>query len=136
MEYQLQLKPFVGKDGFKYKTVTLTDMALHTASKQYTSSPGKKLSEIIDSDKPGRIYFPLQKPDNSEIGTPILDAIGKDPEFIRFVQEQEKIGYKILIHIPRSVPLIIGKDTKEFIHSKNGKRILRKLARNEDSSKM
>jgi hypothetical protein len=56
----------------------------------------------------------------------------KDPEFMKMVQEEEKKGYKILIDIPRELPLFPGKDTMDFINSKNGKRILRSLAKKSD----
>jgi hypothetical protein len=134
MEYELQLKPFVRKDGFKYKIITITDIALHTAKKKSTSSLGEKIKKSFITGEPGRVYAPIQKPSPSFGGNMlILDMIKKDPVFLKMVQEEEKKGCKILVALPKSgIPVFAGEDTKDFIISKKGKRILRGLAKNKD----
>jgi hypothetical protein len=134
MEYELQLKPFVRKDGFKYKIITITDIALHTAKKKSTSSLGEKIKKSFITGEPGRVYAPIQKPSPSFGGNMlILDMIKKDPVFLKMVQEEEKKGYKILVALPNEgIPIFAGEDTKDFIKSKKGKRILRGLAKNKD----
>lgn len=137
MEYiqQLQLIPFIRKEGFKYKSITLTDITMHTAKKQPTNSIGEKIKQAFISSKPGRVFFPIQKLQFQEEKMPLLNMLNNDQEFINFVHEEEKNGYKILLKVPQDgIPLLAGKDTIEFIHSKNGKRILRALAKDEPVS--
>ena len=44
---------------------------------------------------------------------------------VNFIQEQEKQGVKVLLHIPKDgVPMAPGKDTVKFMQSTKGKRIL------------
>ena len=130
MTYQLQLKPFERKDGLKYKVIKITDITLHTAEKHATTSPGKEVRRILDSDTAGRIYAPLQKQHSPEKGAPLLDLLKADVEFVKLIQEEERKGYKILIQLPsEGIPLLAGKDTQEFIKSKNGKRAIRGLAK-------
>lgn len=133
MEYKAELKPFVKKDGQKYKIIYLTDLKLHTARKKPTLSLGKKIRESFQNKTPGRVYDHLPKPlemqkDNSFV----LRALQFDPDFMKMVQEEEAKGYKVLIGMPKEgVPVLLGEDTIEFLDSKNGKRLLRKLDRNK-----
>jgi hypothetical protein len=130
MEQQLQLKPFERKDGFKYKIIQITDITLHSSDKQPTKSIAKKIQQSFAQKKPGRIYGRcIQKLGNEPNSIEaILDFTKKDPEFIKMIQEEEKNGYKILIELPKAgIPIMAGKDTEEFINSKNGQRILRRI---------
>lgn len=134
MEYKLELKPFVQKDGVKYKILQITDIALHTAKMPPTTNVGRKIQQSLAKNKPGRIYSPIQQP--PDVGNDrmsfILDLIKQDPKLVKMVQEEEENGYKILISIPKEgVPVVAGKDTQEFIKSKNGQRVLRGLAKNK-----
>jgi hypothetical protein len=132
MKQELQLNPFKPKKDWKYKVITLTDITLHTADKKLSSSIGKKVKKSFKTNKIERIYSPSEELSDSKVKIFILDMLKKDPEFMKMVQEEEKKGYKILIDIPRELPLFPGKDTMDFINSKNGKRILRSLAKKSD----
>lgn len=134
MQYRAELKPFVKKDGQKYKVIYLTDLKLHTAPKRQTPSFGKKVRESFQNNTPGRIYDHLPKPlemqnDNSFI----FRALQFDPDFMKMVQEEEAKGYKVLIGMPKEgVPVLLGEDAIEFLDSKNGKRLLRGLDKNKN----
>ncbi|MDD2637320.1 MAG: hypothetical protein PHW82_17670 [Bacteroidales bacterium] len=137
MEYQLQIKPFEKKDGVKYKLITITDIALHTSKMNPTISLGKKIKESFKFKKPGRIYGLIPKVQSSSPSSEenmfMLDMLKKDVSFMKMIQEEEKKGYKILVGFPKEgIPVFAGKDTKEFINSKNGKRIIRGLAKNNN----
>ena len=123
MEYQLQLKPFQRQDGFKYKILQITDIALHANAVRPTSI-GKKIREAIETHQPVRIYAPIVKRDNLDSKTITLDLLKNDPDFVKLIQEEEKKGYKILLQIPKGgLPILAGRDTSEFIDSVKGKRI-------------
>lgn len=136
MEYKLQIKPFVRKDGTKYKVIQITDIALHTKPHRPTSI-AKKLQDAFTKNKLGRIYSPVgnvELDDKSrEVALPIHDLIRRDPALVRWIQEEEQKGYKILIGLPKGgIPVQLGKDAQEFMHSKNGKRVLRRLAKKKE----
>ena len=136
MPYELQLNPFVRKDGWKYKVIRITDFALHTTQNPPTSI-GKKIRKSFKHNQPGRIYGSIKYSDSApfpENTLSILDLIKKDPEFLKFIEEQEKNGYKVLLELPKEIPVVAGKDTIEFMASINGKRILKGLAKNNVSS--
>lgn len=132
MPYELQAKPFEGKkEGVKYFTIKMNDFALHTSEKKPTLSLAGKIKALFQQKKPIRIYGSLKNPENNDAFN--IDKIKKDPDLIKFIQEKEREGYKVLIDIPRDIiPVIPGKDTEDFINSKNGQRIIRGLAKNED----
>lgn len=135
MSLQIQLKPFVAEDGQKYKVIELTDIALHTAPKRPTPSHGKKIAKSFDRMEPGRIYSPIGENAIAPDGSFNLEAIKFDPEFLRMVQEAEAEGYKVLLGLPKGgMPVVPGADTVEFMKSKNGKRVLRGLAKEKDKS--
>lgn len=133
MNYQLQLKPFVRKDGTKYKVLQITDIALHT--KPHRPTPiAKRIKDAFAKNKPGRVYSPMsdvQIDASSEGARVYIDQLlQRDPELVRMIQEEEAKGYKVLIGLPKGgIPIQLGKDAEEFIHSKNGKRLLRGRAR-------
>ena len=131
-EYQIQIKTVNESDGVKRKIIQLTDLMLHT-TEMGGSSSGKAVKKAFDLDRSGRISLPNQLPtDREELKAFILKQLAADPNFVAYVQEEEKKGYKIAIELPyEGVPTLAGKDTLEFVHSKNGKRILRKLAGGE-----
>lgn len=131
MEYELQFNPFVRKAGLKYKIIQITDITLHTEPKNPTTSIGKKIMEALRWNKPGRIYGSV---DNSTTPSPAqqvltIDLIKKDPKLLEVIREQEKNGYRVLLSIPKQLPILAGSDTKEFIKSTKGQRLLRWLAR-------
>ena len=127
MDYQLQVKPFKRKDGYKYKIIEITDIALHTTNMEATSS-GKKIKQAFQKNAPGKLYSPIYNQDKHENAT--LTLLKSDPEFMQFIQDEEAKGYKILLSVPKKgIPIVPGKDTVEFMKSRKGKRILRKLER-------
>ena len=133
MDYKVELKPFIQKEGMKYKIIQITDVALHTAQKTATSSVGKKIQKTFENNVPGRIYSLINKPSISEGKALTLELLKLDPDFVKMVQEEEAKGFKVLISLPKEgVPIFPGKDTVEFINSKNGKRVLRGLAKEKD----
>lgn len=130
MDYKLELKPAVMKNGQKYKIIQITDLQLHTAPKTPTTSVGKKVQKAFEADKPDRIYSKIDKTAVSDNRTFTMELLKMDPHFVRMVQEEEAKGYKVLIALPnKGIPVVPGKDTVEFMNSKNGKRIIRGLAK-------
>lgn len=133
MEYRLEAKPFEYRNGRKYKIIEITDITFHTSAKKATESIGKKIRKSFVSKQPGRIFSPI-----TDNGIPmerafIIDALKKDPEFLKFVQEEESKGFKVLIGFPKvGVPALIGKDTQEFMNSIKGKRIIRRLMKDKN----
>lgn len=124
MDYCLEVKPAVLKKGGKYKIIQVTDIALHTAKKTPTSSIGKKVQKAFETMEPGRVYAPIH---NGEL---TIELLKQDPDFVKLVQDEEAKGYKVLISLPKGgIPVVPGKDTIEFMSSKNGKRVLRGLAK-------
>ena len=134
MEYKLELKPFVKKEGWKYKIIQITDIAVHTTQTRPTASIGNKIALAFKKNAPGRIYGLMDKDkaaaSPSERKAALVEAMKHDPSFLEMVQESERNGYKVLLELPEEIPVIFGADTVEFIASVNGKRILRGLAKN------
>ncbi len=130
MGYKLKLQPAVMKKGVKYKVIEITDIALHTSKKTSTPSVGKKMQKAFENNKPDRIYSSIEKNPILDSRTFTLDLLKMDPDFVKMVQEEESKGYKILIALPnKGIPVVAGSDTVEFMNSKNGKRIIRGLAK-------
>ncbi len=123
MDYRLELKPAVLKDGLKYKVIQITDIALHTAKKTPTASIGKKVQKAFETMEPDRVYAPIH---NGEL---TIELLKQDPDFLKLVRGEEAKGYKVLLSIPKDLPIVPGKDTIEFLQRKNGKRVLRGLAK-------
>jgi len=133
MEYKCEFKPFVKKEGMKYKTIRITDIALHTKKGIPTPLVGKKIQKSFEENRPGRIYSHLDNNATFNGGSFVLNLLKSDPDLVRMVQEEEAKGYKIRIAIPNEgIPVVFGKDTVEFINSKNGKRVLRGLAKEKE----
>ncbi len=130
MEYKLKLQPAVMKKGVKYKVIQITDIALHTSKKTPTPSVGKKMEKAFKNNKPDRIYSPIEKDTVLDNRTFTLDLLKMDPDFVKMVQDEESKGFKVLIALPNEgIPVVAGSDTVEFMNSKNGKRIIRGLAK-------
>lgn len=121
------------KDGQKYKIIQITDIQLHTTPKIPTPSTGKKIQKAFKSEKPDRIYSKIDKATVPNNQTFTLELLKADPDFVKMIQEEEAKGYKVLIAIPNGgIPIFPGKDTVEFMRSKNGKRVTRGLAKGKD----
>lgn len=138
LRYEVKIQPYQATTGVKYKVIQLTDLRLHTMPKRTTPSFGKEVRKAFQHNTPGRVYNTLPKPmapqnDNSFI----LEILKLDPDFVKMVQEEEAKGYKVLISVPKGgVPVFFGDDTIEFLKSKNGKRVLRKLDKRNNANKM
>ncbi len=136
--YEVKIQPYQAATGVKYKVIQLTDLRLHTIPKRPTPSFGKEVRKAFQHNTPGRVYSALPKPmvpknDNSFI----LEILKLDPDFVKMIQEEEAKGYKVLISVPKGgVPVFFGDDTIEFLKSKNGKRVLRKLDKGNNANKM
>ncbi len=139
MEYTLKLKPTERVLGMKYRTILLTDITLHTAPKRPSTFIGKIKKAFNMFGVPGRIYQPMEKPEfqKENPGTckmSILNYLQKDPNFIKYIAEEREKGVEVVIQIPKvGLPIFAGKDTVEFIKSKNGQRILRGIDKNKPS---
>lgn len=124
MPEELQLKPFEKKEGQNYKVIQITDVTLHTNNHRPTNAV-KALEKGWESGEPGRIYSPLEKQEGGQKEL-IVQLLKMDPEFVKYVQEQEALGFKILLSIPKDgIPMLAGKDTRDFVNSPQGQRILR-----------
>ncbi len=131
MDYKLEMKPFERKDGLKYKVIHLTDIALHTNEKRIVDSSSRGTHQAFSSGIPWRIHVPIDNHAPSQ-QVNILDCVCSDPSFIEIVRKEEEKGYVILLSLSKcGTPILAGKDTMGFIESKNGKRIIRALARNK-----
>ncbi|MFA6528369.1 MAG: hypothetical protein WCT46_02405 [Candidatus Gracilibacteria bacterium] len=127
-----KIHPFQGKkEGEKYRIIEITDLTFHTAYKKISASPGKQIRKANETNTPGRMYFPIG---NKEFipTIPIIEMLSQDPEFIKMLNEEHEKGYKVLLSLSKELPVFAGKDTEEFIHSKNGKRILRGFAKKKE----
>ncbi len=77
----------------------------------------------------------MEKDTVDSTGSLNLNMLTFDDDFVRMVQEAEADGYKVVIGVPKTgIPVVLGSDTQEFIQSKNGKRVLRGLAKEKDQS--
>jgi hypothetical protein len=144
MQQALQFTPYTRKEGDKVKILQLTDLTLHTSNKRHTTSPGKKVERSFAKNAPERLYGSLetQKNTNSdssrmEIRSNIIEYIMQDPSILEYIKNEEAQGYTIVIEVPKEgLPIYLGKDAQEFIKSKKGKRILRRLDKNKNRDKM
>ncbi len=123
MTQALQAKPFKKKDGQNYKVIQITDFSFHSSNYRPTSIV--KALEKSENGEPGRIYSPLEKIVGSQNNL-VVRLLNLDPEFVKYAQEQEALGFKIVISIPKKgIPMLVGKDAEEFINSIKGQRVLR-----------
>lgn len=128
MNYKLELKSAKLQNGKTYNVITITDFAFHTNNLR--STPIKNIVKSLEKNQPGRIYGSAVKPQGNTMKMTFLESLMKDPEFIKYVQEEEKNGRKVLLKFAKTgVPIFPGKDTIEFMNSVKGKRILRRLAK-------
>ena len=143
MQSTLQIKPYQ-KDDRKVKVIQLTDITFHTSHKRPTKHIGNKIKKAFDENKSGRFYEPLKNDqlesieDNKiKMQSNILDYVMHDPDMLEYIKKEEAKGYKIVIELPKDgLPVLIGKDTQEFIESKKGKRILRRLDKKQNIDKI
>ncbi|MCK9393217.1 MAG: hypothetical protein WCX30_01645 [Candidatus Paceibacterota bacterium] len=139
MEHQLKFEPTNRKEGVKYKPILITDILFHASHRKATTSLGKKIKKSFETGNPGRIYSPIVKNNQPLVEekkemSAVLDMLSKDPDFIRYVEEEREKGYEVTVQFPiTGLPLSLAKDAEDFVNSKNAKRIFRKkLAKNKD----
>ncbi len=133
MSYKLELKPYIPQEKQKCIVLQLTDIQLHTRSMPQ-SSIGKNFKKSIETNTPGRVYSPIKNPqvDDNNFKLTILDFAKNYPELSKAIFDYQNQGYKVLIKFPKDgLPVFAGKDTVEFIKSKNGQRIVRGLAKDK-----
>lgn len=123
MKYKLEIKKPKSGPNKNDIILTMTDVQFHTARKR-PSSFSKTIEESVENKKPSRIYRNIEKTKKDEL---ILDLIKEDPDFKALIRKYEKQGKRVFIQVPKKLFTFPGKDTMEFIDSKNGKRIVRKF---------
>ena len=121
----------------KNKVIYISDLQLHSRER-ITPSVGKKIQQAFQSGNPDRLYFPLPKPPVSEQGVQTFQfSIDLDPETLKMIKDEEAKGNTVSFELPPGgAPVFLGKDTVQFIESKNGQRLLRKLDKKNNENKM
>ena len=137
MEYQLDVQSAKIRDGEKYKVIQITDIALHT-SKKTTSNDARKVTDAFRTNKPGRLYHePPATQVKDDKKKYVMNLLKMDADFMKMVHEENAKGYKVLVALPKDgIPVVFGKDTIEFFNSKNGKRLIRGLAKGDTDDKI
>jgi len=108
--------------------IELTDIQLHTNAR-ITQSVGKTIERSIESNQPGRIFFPnknhVRVLENNIVtfSAPIFDP----NQMHSLIDNYRKQGKRVFIRKPKEIPINPGKDTIDFIKSIKGRRILRRL---------
>ncbi|MEN9881408.1 MAG: hypothetical protein RLZZ308_591 [Candidatus Parcubacteria bacterium] len=137
MQQQIELKSLIPKHGQKYMVLQITDIMLHVALKRATTSVGQKVKESFETGNAGRVYSPIANQVKNDKRTAVMSLLQNDPVFIKTVQEYENKGYKVAIALPKDgIPIVAGDDTKRFINSVKGKRILRRLEKGKALGKL
>jgi len=111
--------------------IQLTDIQLHRNADK-TDSPGKRVEHAIDNNKPGRIRQKLLVKEGNIIQTPFFDT--NDPSLQAMVRKYQQQGKRVFIQKPpkEGLPVFLGDDAVQFMNSKKGKRILRKINKDKD----
>ncbi len=131
MKYEIQTKIIEANPNTKYKIIVITDIALHTTTKRQ-SSVGYKVKKAFETNSPDRCYFPMELSKYSKNTLSIPHLLDKDEKFKEFVLDQQRQGYKVCVELEHTtnIPIYLGKDTLEFMESRNGKRLSRGLVKN------
>lgn len=139
MEQILQLnrvtKPI--KKGEKVIVLELTDIQLHMNARP-TPSVGAVVQRSIEHNKEGRIFSPLQAPkseddDSNSIRVELPFGVN-DPKLQEAVRHYQQLGYRVMLGVPKHMPIKLGRDAEEFMKSKNGKRLIRGLEKKQPNS--
>jgi len=134
MEERLELNEVTElKQGEKLLILDLTTIQLHTNAR-IAKSMGGVIERSVESKEEGRIFSPIdiKKGDvlNDSTLRVSLPFNIDDPSLKETVKKYQKQGYRVMIRKPKGgLPVCLGNDAKEFIDSKNGKRIIRGLAK-------
>jgi hypothetical protein len=136
MKYKsiLEIKPFVKKEGQKYRIIQVSDIQYHSTVKRPTQNIGKIASKNQNTLTPYRAYTEAADWNipREQQKAMIIEMLKNDPSYVEFIKNQEKLGYKVLLEIPDPIPLRFGNDTLEFLKSKKGKRIIRWFAKEKN----
>lgn len=141
MEQVLQLnrvtKPI--QKGEKVIVLELTDIQLHMNAR-LTPSVGAVVQRSIEHNKEGRIFSSLPSPrsedsDSNSIRVE-LPFGANDPKLAEAVRHYQQLGYRVMLGVPKHMPIKLGRDAVEFMNSKNGKRLIRGLEKNNPKLKV
>jgi hypothetical protein len=111
--------------------IQVTDMSVHTKDFAPTPSVGKKIVRAMNKKDAARVYMQSTGDLEKDKDT-INDKIENDPELIKLVRETEASGGKVFFTFPKGgAPTKLGNDAEQFMKSKNGKRVLRGLAKDK-----
>lgn len=131
MPFEFQVKPLKPEKGMKLKVIQITDVAFHTNQMTPTPSLGKKVRKSFEEKSPGRAYNNITEQAIFDQKAFIIEYFKNDPEFQEYVKEEQSRGYKVVLAFPKDgVPTVFGKDTLDFMNSVRGKRIYRRLYKN------
>ena len=119
------------------KVIYINDLQLHSRQR-VTPSIGKKIQKAFQTGDSDRLYFPLLKPSATEKGTQTFKfSIDLDPDTLKMIKEEEAKGNTISFALPPGgAPVFLGEDAIQFIQSKNGERIMRKLDNKNNENKL
>jgi hypothetical protein len=116
--------------------IHVTDMFLHTKEFLPTPSVGKKIVKALGKNEATRVYVPSSGDIEKDKQT-IQEKIHNDPELMKLVQETNVLGGKVFFSFPKGgAPTQFGKDVQTFLESKNGKRLLRGIAKEDIQDKI
>ncbi len=111
--------------------IHVTDMSLHTKDFAPTPSAGNKIVRAMNKKEATRVYVQSTGDLEKDKDT-INEKIENDPELIKLVRETNANGGKVFFSFPKGgAPTKLGNDAEQFMKSKNGKRILRGLAKDK-----
>jgi hypothetical protein len=136
MEEKLVIHPAIHDPCNGDIIIELTDFQLHTNARA-TQSVSKTIEHSIEANQPGRITFPNSNVRVLENNTVIFSMpIFNPDEMLPLIQRYREQGKRVFIRKPKELPVFTGKDTNEFMDSKKGKRILRRLEKQEQVDKI
>jgi hypothetical protein len=105
--------------------IYLTDITLHTLDHQQTVNFSKVAQK-------GRIYFPISQESVKSTGSVGTESTVKLTfTFPKDLQERMDKGEVELMIPEGGLQVYVGKDVTNFLNSKNGKRVIRGLAKNK-----
>lgn len=116
------------KDETGYYDILLSDIQLHNTLPRKPLPWYRAIIKSFRNKKPGRFYtkdFSVEKTNET---SKFRLSIPLSKEIEEKVEEANKLGKKIRIITPENgIPIYLGKDTIEFLKSKQGKRLTNKF---------
>lgn len=108
--------------------IQLTDIQLHT-NVRVPEFAGKTMSKKIEAMEPGRAIFPIpEQEDNLKNGEfNLMMNVVNDPHLLAMVEKYQKEGKRVILSVPHNMPVFLGKDAVQFMDSKQGRRIHRRI---------